>query len=118
MIKYILNIFERIYLAFSFLFTGNRGLFDRMPKNNPLFKFETDGLLNNKGQMKFLMDWNSDFIEVCRQQGFSGIKEEEIVEQYLSYILMNILGISADEVEEIKGDMPPPDVDDKNRVIK
>ena len=115
MLKYIFSIFERIYLAFSFIFSGNRGLFDRMPKNNPLFKFETDGLLNSKGQKKFLMDWNADFIEVCRQQGFSGIKEEEIIEQYLSYILMNVLGISADEVEEIKTEQQ---IDTTHRVIK
>ncbi len=115
--KHIKNFLERVYLAFAFMFTGNRGLFDRMPKDNPLFKFETDGLLNNKGQIKFLMDWNTDFIEVCRQQGFSGLKEEEIVEQYLGYILMNILGISADEVDEIKTEHQL-ESSSRNKVIK
>lgn len=85
----------------------------------PRIKIISDGVIREDGTMKIELDWNKEFLKTIQEQGADGSTEEEVVNQFLIYMLRCLIKPPAETpplASDSKEEITP--TDDNNDIIQ
>ena len=70
--------------------TAVRGEFTSQMKESPEPWVDLQGYTETKQGLKITLDWNDAFIDHLREEGMTGLNEDEIVHRWLAMLMQNV----------------------------